>query len=482
MVKNFKDYAEWIEKNQQYLTEISDKIWEFAELGFQEYKSSDLLIKTLIESGFNVDKGVASIPTAFVASYGDGKPTIAVLGEYDALPGLSQTTDPKRKPLKEGAAGHGCGHNLLGTAGIAAVLAVKEAIDAGEIKGIVKYYGCPAEEKFNTKGYMINPGLAFEDIDISITWHPGIVNEIALQSNTAMNDVYFKFYGKTAHAAGDPYNGRSALDAVELMNVGANYLREHMISDARIHYVITNGGLAPNVVPAEAEVHYFVRAPERHQVDELYNRLIKVAEGAVLMTETQLEIDFLSGTYNPLRNDVVNNVIYEKMKELGPPVFNKEELDFALELKKTIPPPDFTGLKKIVPPDKWEKAMRYHQEPMFPVISRPLGKGMVAAGSTDVGDVSWYTPLGEFSTACHVTGSPGHSWQNVATSGMSIGHKGMIKAAQVICLTALEFLNNPELVKKAREEFNNTFKEKKYKSPFPEGYKIPFHRFEKVNK
>ena len=323
----------------------------------------------------------------------------------------------------------------------------------------------------------------FEDIDISITWHPGIINGIALQSNNAMNNVFFKFYGKTAHAAGDPYNGRSALDAVELMNVGANYMREHMIPDARLHYVITNGGLAPNVVPAEAEVHYFVRAPERHQVDELYNRLIKVAEGAVLMTETRLEIDFLSGTYNPLRNDVVNNVIYEKMKELGPPIFNKDEKKFAQELKKTVPPPDFTGMKKIVPPEKWEKAMKNLQEPLFPVISSPLGKGTVAAGSTDVGDVSWYTPLGEFGTACHVNGSPGHSWQNVVTSGMSIGHKGMIKAAQIICLTALEFLDNPELVKKAREEFNNTFKDKNYKSPFPEGYKLPFHRLiEKKNK
>ncbi|MFX1346973.1 MAG: amidohydrolase, partial [Promethearchaeota archaeon] len=458
-------------------TEISDKIWGFAELGFQEYKSSALLAKVLKENAFNVDEGIAGIPTAFVASYGGGKPIIGVLGEYDALPGLSQVIEPIRKPLKEGAPGHGCGHNLLGTAGIGAVLAIKEALNAGEVNGTIKYYGCPAEEKFNAKGYMINPGKAFEDTDISITWHPGSINGIVVQSNTAMNDVIFRFYGKTAHAAADPYNGRSALDAVELMNVGANYMREHMIPDARLHYVITNGGLAPNVVPAEAEVHYFVRAPERYQVEELYNRLIKIAEGAVLMTETRLEINFLSGTYNPLRNDVVNNVIYAKMKELGPPIFNKDEQKFALELKKTIPPPDFTGMKKIVPPDKWDKAMKNLQEPFFPVIARPLGKGTVAAGSTDVGDVSWYTPLGEFGTVCQVNGSPGHSWQNVATSGMSIGHKGMIKAAQIICLTALEFLNNPELVKRAHEEFNNTFKEKKYKSPFPEGYELPVQWF-----
>ena len=446
-------------------------------MGFQEYKSSKLLIKTLEENGFNVNKDVASMPTAFVASYGSGKPTIAILGEYDALPGLSQTTEPIRNPLIKGAPGHGCGHNLLGTAGIGAVLAVKEAIDAGEVKGTIKYYGCPAEEVFNTKGYMINPGQAFEDVDISITWHPGIVNGVAVQSNNAMNSVFFRFYGKTAHAAADPYNGRSALDAVELMNVGANFMREHMIPDARLHYVITNGGLAPNVVPDEAEVHYFVRSPERYQVDELYNRLINVAKGAVLMTETRLEVDFLSGTYNPVRNEVVNNVIYEKMRELGPPLFTAEELSFAEELKKTVPPPDFTGMKKIVPPDRWEKAMENLTRPLFPVVSPPLGKGTVMAGSTDVGDVSWYTPLGEFGTVCHITFSPGHSWQNVVTSGMSIGHKGMIKAAQIMCLTTLEFLNNPELVKKAREEFDNTFKDKSYTSPFPKDYKLSLKRF-----
>ena len=282
--------------------------------------------------------GIAAMPTAFVASYGNGKPTIAVLGEYDALPGLSQVAEYTRKPLKEGAPGHGCGHNLLGTAGVGGVLAVKKAIDTGEVKGTIRYYGCPAEENFNAKGYMISPGGVFEDIDIAITWHPGWDNSITVQSNNALNSIFFKFYGKTAHAAADPYNGRSALDAVELMNVGANYMREHIIPDARLHYVITNGGLAPNIVPAEAEVYYFVRAPERYQVEDLYSRLKKVAEGAVLMTETRLEIDFIGGNYNPIRNKVVNSVIYEKMRELGPPRFNSDDQLFAQELKKTVPP------------------------------------------------------------------------------------------------------------------------------------------------
>jgi len=480
LARKFKEYSQWIKSNQHTFTEISDKIWGFAELGFYEYKSSELLANILKENGFKVDMGVAAMPTAFVASYGNGKPTIAVLGEYDALPGLSQAAEWIKKPLKEGAPGHGCGHNLLGTAGIGGVLAVKKAIDTGEVKGTIRYYGCPAEEKFNAKGYMISPGGVFEDIDIAITWHPGWDNSITVRSNNALNNVFFKFYGKTAHAAADPYNGRSALDAVELMNVGANYMREHMISDARLHYVITNGGLAPNIVPAEAEVHYFVRAPERSQVDELYNRLKKVAEGAVLMTETRLEIDFIGGLYNPIRNLVVNNVIYEKMRELGPPRFNKDEQLFAQELKKTVSPIEITEIKKIVPPDMLDVALKALSGPLFPIISPPLGKGTVEAGSTDVGDVSWYIPLGEFGTACHVVGSPGHSWQNVATSGMGIGHKGMIKAAQIICLTALEFMCNPQLVEKAREEFNNTFKDKSYKSPFPEGHKPPFHRFKDI--
>ncbi len=449
-------------------------------MGFYEYKSSELLAKILEENGFKIDMGVASMPTAFVASYGDDKPTIGVLGEYDALPGLSQVAEYAKKPIIEGAPGHGCGHNLLGTAGVGGVLAVKKAIDAGEVKGSIRYYGCPAEEIFNAKGYMISPGGVFEDIDISITWHPGTINGLNVRSNTALNSVFFKFHGKTAHAAADPYNGRSALDAVELMNIGANYLREHMISDARLHYVITKGGLAPNIVPAEAETYYFVRAPERYQVDELYNRLIKVAEGAALMTETRLEVDFEGGIYNPIHNDIVNNVIYDKMKQLGPSQFNKNELEFAQELKKTVPPLDKTEIRKIVPPDMLDTILKSFSEPLFSDIFPPFGKGKVASGSTDVGDVSWYTPLGGFSTACHIVGSPGHSWQNVATSGMSIGHKGMIKAAQIICLTALEFFSNPSLVEKAREEFVNTFKDKKYKSPFPEGQKPPFHRFKNI--
>ncbi len=476
MPKMYRKYMSWIRANKEMLINVSDKIWEFAETGLEEHKSSELLVKTFEEAGFTVDKGVANMPTAFVASYGSGKPVIAILGEYDALPGLSNKTEPKRNPLKEGAPGHGCGHNLLGTAGLGGAIAVKEAIDAGDAKGTIRYYGCPAEETFNTKGYMIKPGNLFEDVDITLTWHPSEFNVIMNMTVLAMNSVVFKFHGRTAHAAGDPFNGRSALDAVELMNVGANYMREHIIPDARLHYIITNGGVAPNIVPDEAEVYYFVRAPERYQVEELYQRLIKVAKGATLMTETEMEIDFLSGTYNTIHNNVVSVVIMENMRKVGPPRFNKEELEFARELNKSIPPNSLDGIKKLIPPEYMDIAMKVFSEPLCPIVLPDIGKGQVLPGSTDVSDVSWYTPLGEFSIATQTMGSPGHSWQIVATSGMSIGHKGMLAAAKILALSAIDFMNNPDLVEKAKKEYEETFKDKPYESPFPEGHQPPFHR------
>ena len=477
-----KKYANWIKNNiKELLTDTSDKIWEYAELSLEEHKSSELLIKVLKDNGFNVQEGVAEMPTAFVAIYGSGKPVIAILGEYDALPGLSQDASPVRKPLKEGAPGHGCGHNLLGVGSLGGVLAVKEAIDAGDARGTIRYYGCPAEETFNSKGYMINPGGLFEDVDITLTWHPGFITALNEMSALAMNSVVFKFFGRTAHAAGDPQNGRSALDAVELMNIGVNYLREHVIPDARMHYVITKGGVAPNVVPAEAEVWYFVRAPERHQVDEIYKRVVKIAEGATLMTETRLEIDFLSGTYNTRYNETVGQVILDKMKRVRAPQFDKQDLDFAVELQKTIPENAMEGYKRFIPPEMKHIAEKVLDEPLNNIVLPSLGKGKVMPGSTDVADVSWYTPLGEFSATCSIMGSPGHSWQNVATSGMSIGHKGMIMAAKVLALTAIEFMNDPGLVEKARKEFEEMIKDNPYKTPFPEGLKPPHHRSSKYN-
>ncbi|MBD3194674.1 MAG: amidohydrolase [Candidatus Lokiarchaeota archaeon] len=471
----FDKYSKWIETHRERLINISDKIWGYAEIGLEEEKSSALLISELEQEGFIVEKGVAAMPTAFYASYGEGKPVIAILGEYDALPGLSQDSTPDRKPLEEGAPGHGCGHNLLGVGALGGVFAVKQAIDDNEVSGTIRYYGCPAEESFNAKGYMVNAGL-FEDVDISLTWHPGFLNMLNVMSALSVNSVIFKFHGKTAHAAGDPQNGRSALDAVELMNIGANYMREHMISEARIHYVITNGGKAPNIVPDEAEVWYFVRAPKRHQVENLYERLKKIAQGAALMTETELEIDFLSGTFNTEYNKVVQDVVNKKLNEIGAPKFNAADKKFAKELLKNVPSDTIEGYLNLVPPDLMDLAKAVLSQPLNKIIIPPLGEGKTLPGSTDVADVSWVTPLAEFLIACEVMGSPGHSWQNVATSGMSIGHKGMLTAAKILTLSALEFMKNPKLVDKAWKQFKKDRKESQYRSPFPEGLQPPFHR------
>ena len=474
----FRQAIKWVRANREILIDVSDQIWQFAELGLEEFKSSKLLTKTLNEAGFSVSSNVADMPTAFYADYGKGKPVIGILGEYDALPGLSQKATPFKEALTEGAPGHGCGHNLLGVGALGAVLAVKDAIDLGSVSGTVRYYGCPAEETFNAKGYMIREGL-FDDVDIAMTWHPGNFNMLNLMSSLAINSVVFKFHGRTAHAAADPQNGRSALDAVELMNIGANFMREHMISEARLHYVITHGGDVPNVVPAEAEVHYFVRAPERHQVEELYARLINIAKGATLMTDTTMEIDFLSGMYNTMYTKVVDDVISNSMKKVGTPRFNKEDMAFAIELKKSVPKNSLEGYYRLIPPDMLEFAKAILSQPLNKIIVPPMGKGKVMPGSTDVADVSWKVPLGEFGTACEILGSPGHSWQNTATSGMGIGHKGMLTAAKILAVSTLEFMQNPHLVENARKEHNKAHKDKPYKTPFPDGLKPPFRRLKK---
>ncbi|MFX1508624.1 MAG: amidohydrolase, partial [Promethearchaeota archaeon] len=341
---------EWLENNQEKFITISDKIWDFAELGLFEEKSSNLLAETLKKAGFTIKTGVADMPTAFVASYGTEGPIVALLGEYDALPGLSQAAEPVKKPINEGAPGHGCGHNLFGVACLAACLAVKEAIDSGEVTGTIRFYGTPAEENADGKGWMIEAGV-FEDVDITLTWHPWDLNAVIATNFQAMYNVVFQFKGQTAHAAGDPFNGRSALDAVELMNVGCNYLREHMISDARIHYVITKGGQAPNIVPDDAEVWYYVRAPNLKEVKALYKRVLKVAEGAALMTETDFEVFLLGGSANLLPNETLEELLHEKMEVVGPPLYSEEDFNFARELKKSFPEDYFDNYLAALPQD-----------------------------------------------------------------------------------------------------------------------------------
>lgn len=473
--------VEWLEKNQKKFIKISDEIWNYAELGLFEVKSSKLLADTLEDAGFTVEMGVADMPTAFVAGYGTEDPIIAILGEFDALPGLSQATEPIKIPLKKGAPGHGCGHNLFGAACLAACLAVKEAIESGEVTGTIRFYGTPAEENADGKGWMINAGV-FDDVDISLTWHPWDVNFVIANNFQAMYNVIFRFKGQTAHAAGDPFNGRSALDAVELMNVGCNYLREHMIPDARIHYVITKGGQAPNIVPDDAEVWYYVRAPTLKDVKALYPRVLKVAEGAALMTETEVDVILLGGSANLLPNETLEDLLHKKMEVVGPSQYTEEELEFARQIRKTFPKNFFDNTLATLPQDARPFFEQFRDKEFCDVICPIFGRGITLGGSTDVGDVSWVTPLAQFATTCGTIGTPGHSWQAVAQNGMSIGHKGMINAAKILSLAAIELLQNPELVEKARKEFKEKIKKTPFESPLPNGAKPPIDYYKNLYK
>ena len=471
----------YIEKNQERFIKISDEIWGYAELGLFEEKSSRLLAETLEEAGFTIEMGVGGMPTAFVASYGTGKPVIALLGEYDALPGLSQAAEPVKRPISEGAPGHGCGHNLFGVACLAACLAVKEAIDSGDVTGIIRFYGTPAEENADGKGWMILAGV-FEDVDISLTWHPWDLNYVISTNFQAMYNVVFRFKGQTAHAAGDPFNGRSALDAVELMNVGCNYLREHMISDARIHYVITKGGQAPNIVPDDAEVWYYVRAPNLKEVKALHKRVLKVAEGAALMTETEFKAILLGGSANLLPNETLEDLLHEKMEVVGLPLYSEEDYKFARELKKSFPEEGFDNFLATLPQDARPFFENFRDKDFCDIICPIFGRGVTLGGSTDVGDVSWVTPLAQFAYTCGVIGTPGHSWQQVAQAGMGIGHKGMINAGKILGLAVIELFQNPELVEKARKEFEEKIKRTPFESPLPEGAKPPIEYYRQLYK
>jgi aminobenzoyl-glutamate utilization protein B len=462
----------FLDSRKDELFWIADQVWDASELGFREHKSASIQADYLASNGFVVERQAGGIPTAIVAQWGTGGPRVGFLGEYDALAGVSQEVSCERKPREAGGPGHGCGHNLLGTAAVGAALALKEALSRAGIPGTVRYYGCPAEELLAGKVYMARQGL-FDDLDVAITWHPGSMNTVRLGSGNAMNSVKFRFRGKTAHAAGDPHNGRSALDAVELMNVGANYLREHVINDARIHYVITEGGGQPNVVPADAEVWYFVRAPHRNQVDEIYERLVDVAEGASLMTGTSFEVNFLTGCYEVLLNEVLADVMWKSLQKVGPPQFDDSDLEFARALRETFDRASLLAMAKS--PDFVEFNLK--DQVLHRDLMPPRGKGRSGGGSTDVGDVSWIVPTVQMSAATVPLGCPGHSWQNCASSGHSIGKKGMMVAAKTMALCALELVKNPETIEKAKAEFLEKTKDSPYKCPFPKDRQFPLNEF-----
>ena len=452
---------DWIEQHTSLLHETSQAIWREPEPSLEEHKAAALLAAILEEHGFTVERGVAGMPTAFVAEHRRGRgPVVGFLGEYDALPELSQAAEPERRPLVENGYGHGCGHNLLGTGALAAALAVKAALEAGRIQGTVRFYGCPAEEILIGKVFMVRAGL-FADCDLAVTWHPGGVNQIASGSNLALNSARFAFHGVSAHAAVSPESGRSALDAVELMNVGVNYLREHVTSEARIHYVITNGGVQPNVVPAYSEVWYYVRAPRRREVEEIYARILDIAKGAALMAGVTHSVRFVAGCYDTLRLESLLRVTQSALERVGGPVFTPEEKEFARRLARTLPP---GAREKVVE----ELGLALPEgEVLHEEVLPDSGRRGIAPGSTDVGDVSWNVPTAELRTACWPVGNPGHSWQNTAAAGTTIGTKGMIVAAKAMALTALDVMADADLLARVKAEHRERTARTPYVCPIP---------------
>ncbi len=458
---------DWISNNESRIIEISDKIWEFSELGLVEFKSSKLLADELEKNRFNVERSVAGMPTAFVATYGIGKPVIGILGEYDALPGLSQEALPYKKRLVEtGAPGHGCGHNIYGTSGMAAAIAVKEAMEASGVHGTIKFFGCPAEEIDIGKVFMVRDGI-FEGVEVCLGHHPGRVNTASLSSSTATTQARFIFRGVASHAAGDPENGRSALDAIELMNIGVNFLREHVIEKARIHYIIEDGGEVPNVVPPYARSWYFIRAPKRDQVASIYKRILDIAKGAALISGTTNEVELVTAISNKIPNRALAELIVSNMREIGAPEYSDEEIKNASKIAETIPldglgiQADRYGLKKINKPV------------LVRDIIDPIGEGEVSGGSSDTSDVSWNLPMAQFSTTCAVLGTPGHSWQGAAQYGMSIGHKGLIFASKTLAATVIDLLTKPETLQKAKDEWEERMQGQVYTSPLPSELKPP---------
>ena len=454
---------DWVDQNQNRIIEVADTIWGYAELGLTEVKSSKLLQEELKKHGFKVDAGVAGMPTAFIATWGKGSPVIGVMGEFDALPGISNKVVPEKAPLREGAPGHGCGHHIHGTSGVAGAIAARYEMEKKDIKGTLKFFGTPAEENFVGKVYMVRAGL-FNGVDAVISHHPDSINSATIGSSTAVNGVKFHYYGKTSHAAGSPEQGRSALDAIELMNVGVNYLREHVIQEARFHYVIEVGGGQPNVVPDYARSWYYIRAPQRDQLDSIYKRIVKIAEGAAMMTETTLKVEFIMGLYNLIPNKAIAELIVSNMKEIGAPQFTKQELSFAKKINADL---DIQVKIDDMKRQKVPMWKRYADMDMADDVLDPYGEDYCSAGSTDVGDVSWVVPAVEYNTSTFPLGSPAHSWQWVACGAMGLGHKSLIFSSKVTAGTVLDLMMKPEIVKKAKEEQTSRLAGRKYISPIP---------------
>ena len=442
-----------VDQNAANWKRVSRQIWEFAELGYHETKSSALLQEQLQAAGFHVQAGVADEPTAFIGSYGTGKPVIAILGEFDALPGLSQQTVPVKEPVQAGAPGHGCGHNLLGAGAALAAVSLKQYMEAHHIAGTLRYYGTPAEEGGSGKVYMVRAG-AFKDVDAVLQWHPADRNGVGNGGALAVVSAKVTFHGIAAHAAMAPDRGRSALDAVMLMGNGIEFMREHVPSNTRIHYIISKGGSAPNIVPDLAEMDLVARSPFNQTLREIWARIQKIAQGAALMTETTVEIRNIGGDANIIPNDPLAAVAQKNLQEVGGFTMDAEQKKFALALQKTLGienPPSLEQSNEIEPLRKFDP-------------NQP-------SASTDVGDVSWNVPTIGFGTATFVPGTAPHTWQAAATAGMSIGQDGMVVASKAIALTAIDLFTDPALVQAAKADFAKQLAGKSYYTPIPENQK-----------
>jgi aminobenzoyl-glutamate utilization protein B len=437
-----------VENHRSDLIEISDGIWANAETAFEETESSKLLADYAEKNGFKVERGVAGIPTAFVATYGSGKPVIGILGEFDALPGISQKASPTKETLKEGAAGHGCGHNLFGTASLGAAIAIKELMDQGKIQGTIKFFGTPSEEKYFGKIWMVREGL-WNDVDVNISWHPSAEIKADAQSSLALIDFKVEFYGQAAHASADPWNGRSAADALELYTTGINYYREHVKPTVRMHYHIQDGGQVVNVVPDYARLWVRVRDTKRSGLMPVYERVMEMAEGAAIMANVDFKISLISGIYELLVNRTGEEVMQKNLELLGEIKYTDEEIAFGKKIQEA------TGKKQV--------GMDSKIKPLEETREHPGG------GSTDVGDVSWNVPNINLGVTTAPKDTPWHSWAVVACGGMSIGHKGMLYASNAMAMTMLDLYENPKLVQSIKDEYLERKGDEVYKAIIPDG-------------
>lgn len=469
MNKNIHDFIEsYLSEHKEYFFEMSKFIYEHPETRFEEHQSYEFYVKESKKQGFEVRKNIANIPTAFTATYGSGKPVIAFLGEYDALPGLSQEPlETEKSPLKNHV-GHGCGHNLLGVGAFAAACAVKTYLKENNLPGTVVFYGCPGEEGGSGKTFMARDG-AFEGIDSALTWHPSPSNSIMNISTLANYQIEFKFKGIAAHAANSPHLGRSALDAVELMNVGVNYLREHIIQDARVHYAVTNtGGLSPNVVQSDASVMYLIRAPQIKQVEEIYQRICKIAEGSSLMTETEVTVNFNKGCSNYIPNQRLEEILYDSFLKVGSDVPTQEEYNYAKNIWNTFSDPEQNFYVELMEGFGYQgNGSEFAGKYLSDSISPYKNTGNFLYGSTDVADVSWVVPTAQLSAATSALGTALHTWQMTSQGLSTFAHKGMLRAAKTMALTGGALFTSEQLLKEVKDEFSDFQKENPYKSPIP---------------